>query len=294
MYCVSLTCTKSFTHTKSTDWGSCTMSMYCGSLSVQSLVHTKSTDCGSLLVQCPCTVGPYLYKVCTKGPYLYSLCVVGSYLHTVPILLCAWPLARLPVLGFKASTQCHPSSSMAMKYVAYLLTLKRKRIQAFETKCLRELLCTSYMEQKTNDWVWSKINSLVGSQEPLLATVKRPKLAWFRHVAHHDSLSKTIVQGSLEGGQCHGLQKKCWMDNIEQWTSLPVPELLTRASCRKDWKRISAESSLMSPRPPIRSMDWTELNWTTCPSLHLPKTVRMLWDLTCLFGAFSWIDREKS
>ena len=55
----------------------------------KSLVHTKSTDCGSLLVQCPCTVGPYLYKVCTKGPYLYSLCVVGSYLHTVPILLCA-------------------------------------------------------------------------------------------------------------------------------------------------------------------------------------------------------------
>ena len=63
---------------------------------------------------------------------------------------------------------------------------------------------------------------------------------------------------------------------------------------QKTLKRISAESSLMSPRPPIRSMDWTELNWTTCPSLHLPKTVRMLWDLTCLFGAFSWIDREKS
>ena len=29
--------------------------------------------------------------------------------------------------------------------------------------------------------------------------------------------------------------------------SLPISELLTRASCRKDWKRISAESSLISP-----------------------------------------------
>ena len=41
----------------------------------------------------------------------------------------------------------------------------------------------------------SKINFLVSSQEPLLATVKRRKLAWFGHVTRHDSLSKTILQG---------------------------------------------------------------------------------------------------
>ena len=39
------------------------------------------------------------------------------------------------------------------------------------------------------------------------------------------------------------------MDNIKECTCLPVPDLFTRASCRKDWKRISAESSLMSPPP---------------------------------------------
>ena len=33
------------------------------------------------------------------------------------------------------------------------------------------------------------------------------------------------------------------MDNVKEWTSLPMPELITRASCRKDWKRVSAESS---------------------------------------------------
>ena len=32
--------------------------------------------------------------------------------------------------------------------------------------------------------------------------VKRRKLAWFGHVTRHDSLSKTIVQGTLEGGHC--------------------------------------------------------------------------------------------
>ena len=35
-------------------------------------------------------------------------------------------------------------------------------------------------------------DQLVGPQEPLLATVKRWKLAWFGHITRHDSLSKTI------------------------------------------------------------------------------------------------------
>ena len=53
-----------------------------------------------------------------------------------------------------------------------------KRIQVFETKCLRKLPRISYLELKTNDRVRSKINSLVGPKESLLATVKRRKLAW--------------------------------------------------------------------------------------------------------------------
>ena len=142
-----------------------------------------------------------------------------------------------------------------------LLADWRKRIQAFETKCMRKLLNISFLEHKTNDWVWSKINFLVGPQEPLLATVKKWKLAWIGHVTYHDSLSKIILQGTLECGQWHGQQTKYWMDYIKEWPSLPMPELLTRVSYKKDWKRICAESSLMSPWWPYRSRDWTELNW---------------------------------
>ena len=50
---------------------------------------------------------------------------------------------------------------------------------------------------------------------------------------------------------CVDGRRKSWMDNIKEWTSLPMPELLTRAYCRKDWKRISPESSIMSPDDPI-------------------------------------------
>ena len=63
-------------------------------------------------------------------------------------------------------------------------------IQAFETECLRKLLCVSFFEHKTNDWMRSKINFLVGPQERPLATVKRRKLAWFGRVGRNDGLSK--------------------------------------------------------------------------------------------------------
>ena len=146
-----------------------------------------------------------------------------------------------------------------------------KRIQAFETKCLRKVLRVSYLEHKTNDWVRSKINSLVGTQEPLLATVERWKLAWFGHVTCQNSLSKTILQGTLEGGRRCGRQRKCWVENIKERTSLPMPELPTRTSCRKDWKRISDESPLMPARPPplpSTTQLVKELNFTS--SQHQP------------------------
>ena len=47
-----------------------------------------------------------------------------------------------------------------------------------------------------------------------LATVKRRKLAWFVHVTRHDSLYKTTLQGTLEGGRRRGRQRICWMDNV--------------------------------------------------------------------------------
>ena len=132
---------------------------------------------------------------------------------------------------------------------------------------------------KTNDWPRSKISVLLGPQEPLLATVKKQKLAWFGLVTHHDCLFKTILQGTLEGGLFCGQQKKCWMD-IKDWPSLLMPKLFTTASCREDWKMISTELSLMSPWRPNWSREWAEMNWTRCTcSLHPRKklTTKGLW-----------------
>ena len=51
-----------------------------------------------------------------------------------------------------------------------LLANLKKKIQIFETECMRKLLRISYLEHKTNDWVRNKINFLVGPQESLVAT----------------------------------------------------------------------------------------------------------------------------
>ena len=55
------------------------------------------------------------------------------------------------------------------------------------------------------------------------------------------------------------------MVNAKEWLPLPMPELFTTASCRKDWKRISAKSSVMSV--PLPTTLQTEL-------LHGPPTER--------------------
>ena len=65
-------------------------------------------------------------------------------------------------------------------------------------------------------WCGARSNSLVSPQEPLLASVKGRKLAWFGDATRHDSLSKTIPQDALEGGRRRGRQRKCWMDNIKE------------------------------------------------------------------------------
>ena len=67
--------------------------------------------------------------------------------------------------------------------VSWTLTANlESRIQAFENNCYRRLLGISYIEHKTNEYVWQQVDILAGRQELLLSTVMRRKLSWFGHV----------------------------------------------------------------------------------------------------------------
>ena len=119
---------------------------------------------------------------------------------------------------------------------------------------MRKLLRICYLEHKTNDWVPSKISFLAGPQEPVMVTARDRNL-------HCSGMSyATTASPNHPSGLLWWWATPCWMDNITEWTSLPMPELPTRASCTTDWKKISAESSLLFPRRPNRSRDGTELH----------------------------------
>ena len=123
-----------------------------------------------------------------------------------------------------------------------------RRIQAFENKCLRKLLQISWTEHKTNEYIRRRVETLAGPQETLLSTVKRRKLLWFGHNTRHPSLSKTIMQGTIQGGRRRGRQRKNWHDNIKEWTGLDTYEILPAAADRKRWRKVAASAALRFPQ----------------------------------------------
>ena len=123
-----------------------------------------------------------------------------------------------------------------------------KRIQAFEHKCFRKLLRISYTEHKTNEFVRQEVIKYAGRHEPLLATVRQRKLAWYGHVSRHGSLSKTILQGTVDGKRLRGRPRKSWLDNIKEWTNQPTSRLLRLTEDRKRWRTTAVKASTMAPQ----------------------------------------------
>ena len=96
-------------------------------------------------------------------------------------------------------------------------------------------------------------------------------------------LCSPITIYSLSTMSWHGHEAWAWAWGMGHG---PMPELLTRASCRKDWKRISAESSLKSPRRPSQSRDRSELNWTAMSILT--------WTIMSRFSSGTWLLKRRT
>ena len=50
--------------------------------------------------------------------------------------------------------------------------------------------------------------------------VKKRKLKWYGHISRSSGMTKTILQGTVEGARRRGRQKKRWEDNIKEWTGM--------------------------------------------------------------------------
>ena len=165
-----------------------------------------------------------------------------------------------PVQVVQVSCHLHTPLWLWNMDPACWLKKKKKRIQAYETKCLRKFPCISYLEHKTNGW----INFLLGQQDQLPfgsaetfsgnCCETETCMVWACHTSRQP-LQKH-PSGHLGGWATLWSAEEML---LKEWTCLPMPELLTMASCRKHWKTISAESSVLSPWWTIWSV-WTEMS----------------------------------
>ena len=95
----------------------------------------------------------------------------------------------------------------------------QRRMQAMEMRCYRKILHISYKDHVTNEEVCAKIQQAVGLHEDL-TIVERRILQWYGHVSRSSCLAKTILQGTVKGGNRLSRQNKRWEDNIREWTGL--------------------------------------------------------------------------
>ena len=69
-----------------------------------------------------------------------------------------------------------------------------------EMRYYRKILRISYKDHVTNEEVCAKIQQAIGPHEDL-TIVKRRKLQWYGHVSRSSGLAKTILQGTVKGGE---------------------------------------------------------------------------------------------
>ena len=90
-----------------------------------------------------------------------------------------------------------------------------------------------------------QVHNLAGEQEAPLSTVKLQKLRWFGH---------TVRQNHPTGysGRCTQKRspEKKWLDNLKEWTELPLDTLLQTASDRDKWRNLVTRTVVAPPPHP--------------------------------------------
>ena len=75
----------------------------------------------------------------------------------------------------------------------------------------------------------------------------RRKMAKFGHMTRYDSMSKKILQGYVEGNRKSRRPKKNWLNDIFEYSNLPLQQLLVIAKVHYKWKKLIKNISMFSP-----------------------------------------------
>ena len=108
--------------------------------------------------------------------------------------------------------------------------------------------------------------------EELLITEKKRKLLWYCHLTRASGLSKTVLQGTVQGRRRRGKQRKKWTDNIAECTGKSFATTQALAQDRQRWRQGRA---LPRPKPLPRTVrggdSWCRVQQCNAPTI--PGTV---------------------
>ena len=76
------------------------------------------------------------------------------------------------------------------------------------------------------------------------------KLRWYGHVTKVNGLSKTVLQGTVQGESRRGRQRKKWTDNIAEWTGKSFATTQALAHDRQKWRQLLQRSTIQRPHDP--------------------------------------------
>ena len=127
---------------------------------------------------------------------------------------------------------------------------KRKEIaQRWFLSHTGEIGMSINMQRYANEDVRNRVRAAIRPHDDLLSIVKARKLRWYGHVTRATGLANTIIQGTVPGDRRRGRPKKCWHDNIKEWTELPLAKTLRLAEDKDGWRKI-IKAFVVSLQPP--------------------------------------------
>jgi len=92
-----------------------------------------------------------------------------------------------------------------------------KLVKAFEMWVWHQMLRISWMEWKTNTWIWEKTG--IPEEKGNLEQIKHRKLSKYCHWKRRsDSVVLATIEGEIEGKCFPGKRRTAWIDDVRQWT----------------------------------------------------------------------------
>ena len=130
-----------------------------------------------------------------------------------------------------------------LSYGAEAWTLKvrdERKITSMEMWLWRRMLRISWMEKRTDNSILQELEI----KRELLGHVRKRNLTYYGHLCrdHGCQITKTVVEGYVEGRRRRGRPRKQYIGNIKHWTQLTTSQCVRAAEDRSRWKQLVSQA----------------------------------------------------